>query len=733
MNAARRDPAYFSCFLQPVLLFIFLFFCTSFFSQNQQIEYDAKEVQAATKFRMKPALLVEALTKNKSSDKEKFDAIFAWVATTIRYDYRVYYSSSGTPMPKLERILKYKHGVCLDYAYLMDTLCSIADIRSYSVYGYSKAETFDLNDSLFADNHAWNAVRLDGEWYLYDVTWASGKTDIQFKPFGKWLKKKIENWPVKTKKIVFKNKFKCPGKCPPEYFEKVPKKFEYTYTKYKHKWLLNLLLHIPLKYALRYNHSLDSSFYLCDPRIFFITHYPDNPVWTLLPGKTIRDFSSDSAYYYLSENTYKDQNVQGTVCPACDETIGYEPLKKNEDLLEKSFASNPKNRFMTFECEFNIAALRFAEADFATDSATKIKFVDTTLTFLKKGNTSLEKSRLYSGTDFSLQKKKNAKKLRMLADDNKGHRLYSDRMIQKTSSRINDWRKLEKNIHIALNKYTYQLKFLSELKTNLKTAKENNPELEKELREKMETCDLALDSLNKGIADVKNKLEDELPIFKDSIWKKLDDYYLFLEPFKQKLSQRYAFKDDYKKEIVDLKKQIEKNKVSFVHQLDSGIFNTTEKIIALFSELSDKVKERSALNKTKFDLLSKLVKNNSEPPILLESLKNQQIVENIDIACWLYSKRYTTFLAGKGLSALHSHLHVLKDMLQVEYWQEGRRFRFVNKELERRLYQEKGIVNNNKRVNTDRQRKVKEYKRKYLKSLKEEARKNKIALKQKNN
>src|SRR6202007_2370640 len=102
-----------------------------------------KEIDACTKYRNNITQLVQELTKGKNTDKEKFDAIFAWVALTIRYDVGKSYSESGNPEPIVADVLNKKKGICLDYARLMDIMCTLAEIKSYTVTGYSKDELFD--------------------------------------------------------------------------------------------------------------------------------------------------------------------------------------------------------------------------------------------------------------------------------------------------------------------------------------------------------------------------------------------------------------------------------------------------------------------------------------------------------------------------------------------------------------------------------------------------------------
>ncbi|HTA62855.1 MAG TPA: transglutaminase domain-containing protein, partial [Bacteroidia bacterium] len=176
------------------LIFTLFLNCLAFSqtSGSDILSFNPKDYKLTKKEESDPALLVTALIKGKTIDQEKFDVIYAWVATNIRYDFRQYYSPSGTFAQRTSHILKTKRAVCLGYANLMDSLLTIAGITNTTVSGYAKDEIFDVHDSIYLDNHAWNAVKLDGLWYLYDVTWSTGHLEYKYTPFSKLLLRLLE-------------------------------------------------------------------------------------------------------------------------------------------------------------------------------------------------------------------------------------------------------------------------------------------------------------------------------------------------------------------------------------------------------------------------------------------------------------------------------------------------------------------------------------------------------------
>jgi hypothetical protein len=72
-----------------------------------------------------------------------------------------------------ETVLQKGEAVCDGYARLFTTLCDYAGICSEIIIGYAKNGT-NKPTQKFGVNHYWNAVMIDGKWYLLDATWASG-------------------------------------------------------------------------------------------------------------------------------------------------------------------------------------------------------------------------------------------------------------------------------------------------------------------------------------------------------------------------------------------------------------------------------------------------------------------------------------------------------------------------------------------------------------------------------
>lgn len=124
------------------------------------------------------------VTKPFKTDSEKVRGLYYWVTENIAYDYKML--RNGIPPIyggydayydfMITRTLQKKKGVCGQYAMLFAELCKYARIRCVVVEGWGLQTPYYPLGILAEDvsNHAWNAVRINGNWYLLDLTWASG-------------------------------------------------------------------------------------------------------------------------------------------------------------------------------------------------------------------------------------------------------------------------------------------------------------------------------------------------------------------------------------------------------------------------------------------------------------------------------------------------------------------------------------------------------------------------------
>lgn len=137
------------------------------------------------------AKLSYKLTKNLSTDVEKFRAIYFWVANNISSDNRMHtqiinkrtkYKNDSVSLVEWNKsyqekfyknLIKRKKTICTGFAYLVKKLANFSGIECEIIDGYGRSVDSNILE-LEIVNHSWNAVKLNEKWYLCDATWSSG-------------------------------------------------------------------------------------------------------------------------------------------------------------------------------------------------------------------------------------------------------------------------------------------------------------------------------------------------------------------------------------------------------------------------------------------------------------------------------------------------------------------------------------------------------------------------------
>lgn len=148
------------------VLFLFTFFyaaplsaqCSIYVKVPDSVIYDVKKLSLA-------------LTQNTEKEYDKACLIFQWIRTNIKYDSEAYRRNKKRINATTTDVLKRKEAVCLGYSQLFAEMCQVAGLKAAVIDGYSKQGA--IPPDMEEGDHAWNAIQIDGQWYLADVTWAA--------------------------------------------------------------------------------------------------------------------------------------------------------------------------------------------------------------------------------------------------------------------------------------------------------------------------------------------------------------------------------------------------------------------------------------------------------------------------------------------------------------------------------------------------------------------------------
>lgn len=157
--------------------FIFLSFFLSFTliinaqAVNQYAAVDAKIAVIPDSLSKSTALIANYIQNNFKTDDEKVRAAFYWTASKISYDIENMYAINfnETKEQKIDKTLKSKKGVCINYAEIFNDITNKLGVKSVVIEGYTRQ-----NGKASYVAHAWCGVKMGDDWFVFDPTWASG-------------------------------------------------------------------------------------------------------------------------------------------------------------------------------------------------------------------------------------------------------------------------------------------------------------------------------------------------------------------------------------------------------------------------------------------------------------------------------------------------------------------------------------------------------------------------------
>ena len=118
-----------------------------------------------------PDALVAYLIQPALDKKQQAEVIAYWIAQNISYNFSVLQNHQFHRDNWAKALLERK-ALCYGFSELFRELCRRAGIKCYSISGYAKG--FGYTSGQFQGvNHTWNVANISGQYYLFDVTWAS--------------------------------------------------------------------------------------------------------------------------------------------------------------------------------------------------------------------------------------------------------------------------------------------------------------------------------------------------------------------------------------------------------------------------------------------------------------------------------------------------------------------------------------------------------------------------------
>ncbi|MFW6347934.1 MAG: transglutaminase domain-containing protein [Cyclonatronaceae bacterium] len=195
MPSSALLPVVFSRYSRAALFALMLVFLLPLiaFSGTTTADYEEADrhalsapASAERDMRRLSAYLTEPFEGNEALQAR---ALFRWITDRIRYDTSAYFGGAQSVSEAgPEQVLETRQALCGGYAALFTFMATEAGLEAVTINGHSKGYGFSPEQARrqgLESNHAWNAVRIDGDWKLLDATWGAGFIDEESLSFAK--------------------------------------------------------------------------------------------------------------------------------------------------------------------------------------------------------------------------------------------------------------------------------------------------------------------------------------------------------------------------------------------------------------------------------------------------------------------------------------------------------------------------------------------------------------------
>ncbi|MBK8563449.1 MAG: hypothetical protein IPN76_08895 [Saprospiraceae bacterium] len=116
--------------------------------------------------------LASYLQSFAKKDIEKARAIYIWLTDNIDYDD--YAFNHGLQAKTAEEVLAERKAVCDGFSNLFLALGEKMELEIKKVTGYAKGYDYDPSYVFEETDHAWNIIKINGDWKIFDATWGQG-------------------------------------------------------------------------------------------------------------------------------------------------------------------------------------------------------------------------------------------------------------------------------------------------------------------------------------------------------------------------------------------------------------------------------------------------------------------------------------------------------------------------------------------------------------------------------
>ncbi len=168
-----------------LLLFSISVLCFAQSSKYKSVDEAVEKLGPLNKFNV--AVIADTITEKFADNEQKARAIYYWIANNIQLDPKgTRQNDDKNILP--EKVIALRKATPLGFSFLVQEMCSAANIRCLSVDGYVKNYAAEINEPVDEKNYSWNVVQLGQSpetWFYVDAARASGYLDKKNTVFTK--------------------------------------------------------------------------------------------------------------------------------------------------------------------------------------------------------------------------------------------------------------------------------------------------------------------------------------------------------------------------------------------------------------------------------------------------------------------------------------------------------------------------------------------------------------------
>ncbi|MFI5142172.1 MAG: hypothetical protein ACHQII_07430, partial [Bacteroidia bacterium] len=319
------------------------------------------------------------------------------------------------------------------------------------------------------------------------------------------------------------------------------------------------------------------------------------------------------------------------------------------------------------------------------------------------------------GNEFKAQKDKNKVKQTLLIDENKAHKAFMKEKIKHTKQVI----KIVNALGTQISKLSVdnrsnadEIKAIAETFDG-KGSKKKGQELIALEKKTAQSCD----SINILIVSKKKIFDSLIEVLSVHGWKESFEHDTISAPYYYGKKMREYLMDNYKKEVVDMRKEIMAKEKRYDKETQSFLYYPAEKSAELFQSIALLSKERNKLETQVVQFRKDLVKANAMKQKEYEDYIYKSVNERHDDYCWFAFTAPKLSAAYAGLHFFYAKQQATDYYIGVETKAEKSRKGKVDDELKRRLKKFSNITSQNQLVLKKASSDIKKYKKTVTKVL----------------